>query len=144
MLVPQTDQHFCTNTWKFMLFCARATTYQTQKLRLHACATSRKPFVLRCVGTKMMVLSGHQMVTETSPGTANTAQTLQIHCVSVRAHKARGDDTRNVTLRSSPNTGNSCFFCVVGLNRGAPRSHVGAPNGPAFLYQHVGIHAVLR
>ena len=125
-----------------MLFCARAAAQESHKWRLHSCATSRKPFELLHVGTKMTVLSGHQLVAKISTGTANTRQTLRIPCISVHAREARWDEPRKVTLGSSPNTSNSCAFCVVGRNRGAPRRHVGAPNGSAFSYQHVEIQAV--
>ena len=55
----------------------------------------------------MTVLSGHQLVTKISTGTAYTAQTLRIPYVSVHAREARGDEPSKVTLgavRDPPST----------------------------------------
>ncbi len=77
-------------------------------------------------------------------GTANIAETLQIHCVSAHAQATHRPDSRNVIPPPSPNTVNSCAFASsagIGVRHGAmlvPQS------GPAFNCQHVEIHTVLR
>jgi len=42
-LAPQTDQYLSTNTWKFMLFCVRATSRDPEKWRLPSRAASQNP-----------------------------------------------------------------------------------------------------
>ena len=144
MLATQTDQYFCANTWKFMLFCVRATTRDPWKMQLRPDPASPNPFELLRVGTKIRILEGHQMTTNMPPGTANIAQTLQIRCVSGHAHAPHANVPRSVSLPPSPNTANSCGFASlagIGVRHGAmlmPQS------GPAFNCQHVEIHAALR
>ena len=110
---PQMGQHFNANTWKFMLFCVRATKHKACKLQLRSCATSRKPFEILRVGIKLPPSLGDQMITNMRPRTANIAKTLQIHCVSGHARAPHADVPRNVSLPPSPNTANSCGFASL-------------------------------
>ena len=124
---PETDQHSIANTWKFMLFCARATQHKSQKLQLPSCAATRKPFELLCVGNGNTVLVGAPNDPQHAPrNSQHRRNTVNSLCFCTCANNAQTRSAQRLSATGAKHCEFMCF-CVVGRNRGAPRRHVAAP-----------------
>ena len=131
ILVPQTGPYFCANTWKFMLFCLRATTPESQKCNVHLAPHCENPLNY-CVLAQNY---GSCWGTKWPPTASPEPPTSPKHCKFVVFLDMRTQRMGMILVallyRRRQTLENMCF-CVIGRNRGAPWRHVGLPNGSSF------------